>query len=347
MYSHESILEKVRALIALSENHGATEEERDSALAMADKLMTKHAIERAMLEASAPEQRTTPTSKRVNLFTFNAEFHDSLTSLVRHLASHYRVRPVRHVRPAGDYTLVGYSEDLEYFEIVWTSVYLAFVARMVPSWSATDTEDANVYRLKEAGIKWERIATLGGFPWPDGGKLKRAYRREAARLGVEAKPHTQRHNAYRRSYAEAFVARISARTYRQQETRNQDVSATPGAAVALRDRSAFVDDLLYQLFPEFAPATPAEMQALRRKAEAERAEELARLEAMTPKQRKDWEHAQAAQEARWNREYQREQQRREAMYDSTGADAGRKAADQVDLSGGRNNVTQKSHDAIG
>jgi hypothetical protein len=330
----ESQLDKVRKLIALA-NGASTDDERELALSKADAIMTKYAIDAAMLAVAKPAERVAPTSRRVKLYAWSEEFNKQFIRLVRSLEDHYRIRAVRHIDVVGEYTLIGYGADLDYFELVWTQVYLSFIARMEPSWDSNATEDSNVYRLKTAGIKWERIATLGGFDWPDGGRLKRAYRRECARLGEQPIPHTQRHAAYRLSYAAGFVARIVERTYRQEETRNATVSATPGAEVALRDRAAYVDDLLYQLFPALRPMTKEELERYNA-AQAQRSAALqAKLDAMTPDERAKYEARQAREEAQWAKQYYKDQAAQARLRDYAGEAAGRTAADSVDLAVGK------------
>jgi hypothetical protein len=332
---NENVLAKVRKLIALAADAGATDQERELALARADQMMTRHDIDEAMLAARAPFQAGAPEHKRARLYEFNNEFHQQFVNLVYSLAVHHRIRAIRHIDVLGEYTIVGYPADLEYFELTWTQVYLAFIARMEPKWRPAESEDSNIYRLKSAGIKWERIATLGGLDWPDGGRLKRAYRRECARLGETPVAHTQRHKAYRLSYAEGFIARIAERTARQTEARNETVSSTPGAEVALRDRAAYVDDLVYKLFPSLRPATAEELARYRAQQAKEAAELHAMLEAMTPAEREAFEAKARAADARWTRHWRREEQKRASMVDYAGTVAGRTAADSVDLSVGK------------
>lgn len=346
----EKVLETVRRLVALANDEGTTQAERDAAFARADRLMTQHAISEAMVRAArGREEREEPAVRaEVRLYDAGTEFDEQWHALVRGLARHNRVRAVSHSLRPGTYTLVGFPDDLSYFEIIWTGAYLTFVAKMTPVWSATETEHENVYRLKEAGVKWRDIATMGQFDWPDGGLLIRMYKRHCKVLGVEPTPQTQRHAAYRASYATAFVKQIQYRILLQTKVREGQVSATPGAEVALRDRSADVAEKMYELFPELRPMSEVEYAKLATEQAALiarwDAEEAARRAALTQAQRDAEDRKKAREEARSDRDWERNQR---ARHDSQGAQAGRAAADQVDLSGGRNAVSPTRRPALG
>jgi Protein of unknown function (DUF2786) len=347
---NESVLETVRRLVALgSADSGATEAEREQALAHADRLMTKHAIDQAMLAVGQTSRREEPVSKRVALWR-EGEFTDEYRQLVRSLAAHHRVRCVYHgiKGSGGNYTLVGSQSDIDYFEMVWTGAYLTFVAKLDPTWNSAQTEEENVYRLKEAGIKWREIAEMGQFDWPDGGKLIRMYKRYCKAHGLDATPQTQRHGAYRASYARAFVAQIERRIDTQHVARVTQVSQTTGAELALRDRKTVVDEAMYAMFPNLRPPSEAELAEYRRKSEEVMArqleEELARRAKLTPKQREAEDRRQQREREREDRRWEREWR---AEHDDQGAIAGRRAADSVDLSGGRNAVPAAQRPALG
>jgi hypothetical protein len=346
----EKVLETVRRLVALANDEGTTQAERDAAFARADRLMTQHAISEAMVRAArGREEREQPSVKAAyRLWDAGTEFDTQWSTLVSSLARHNRVRALHHSMRPGTYTLVGFPDDISYFEIIWTGAYLTFAAKMTPVWNASETEQENVYRLKEAGVKWRKIAEMGEFQWPDGGLLIRMYKRQCKALGVPATPQTQRHAAYRNSYAEAFVSQISYRIRLQTEVRAGQVKDTPGAELALRDRSADVAEKVYELFPELRPPSAEEYAKLVAETEALSARILAREEArraaLTQKER-DAEDRQAAKaNARYDRDWERNQR---ARHDSQGARAGRAAADQVDLSGGRNSVGATRHPELG
>lgn len=346
----EKVLETVRRLVALANDEGTTQGERDAAFARADALMTKHAIDEAMVRAArSREEREEPAVKaRQRLWDAGTEFDDQWRALVRDLARHNRVRAVYHSLRPGTYTLVGFPDDLSYFEIIWTGAYLTFVAKMNPVWDPKQTEQENVYRLKEAGIKWRQIAEMGEFQWPDGGLLIRMYKRQCRALGVEATPQTQRHAAYRASYAAAFVRQISYRIELQNRIREGQVSATPGAELALRDRSEDVAEKVYQLFPDLRPLS-AEERAKLAEENAKLVREMdekeaARRAALTPKEREREDRERAKADRRYDREWSRNQH---ARHDDQGAAAGRAAADTVDLSGGRNAVSRPARPELG
>jgi hypothetical protein len=337
----EKVLDKVRKLIALAEHPNTGDAEREAFLAKADQMMTQHAIDEAMLALVDPARKTEPITERFEFVSADHKWFGQFRSMMVGIVAAGRCKGANHYD--GTITLVGYRDDVEYVKMVWLSVYMGFVAKLDPTWDASKTEDSNVKTLKDAGWKWERIAAAGGFDWPDGGKLKRAYRRECARLGVEPVSHTQRHEAYRNSFADSFVAEVRARLRRMQSAGQQTVrDAKPGAELALRDRSESVNEAYWMLFPNLRPLTPEQEAEQRAKWAAEDAAEQAQLDAMTPAERAAYDREEAKQEAkrerdyeRWNRNNQRAQRR---LYDEQGWEIGAKAGQQVDLSGGRNNV---------
>jgi phage protein D len=243
----------------------------------------------------------------------------------------------------GNMVVVGMSDDIEYAQMIWTSVYLGFTSKLDPTWDVTESAEYNIKVLKESGRKWifiKEIADRHGFVTkPNDGKLKAAYRRQCKAEGVEPTLHTNRHFAYRQSYAEYFQKAVINRLNRQYEQQEADTKESTGAEVALRDSSHYVDEEFYALYPDLRPRTAEERHAvaLRRReedAEDERRERERRA-ALTPSQR-DKEDRDAQREYdRWQK-FNDETRRRE--YDERGANAGTRAGNTVDLTGGKNGL---------
>jgi len=326
MDTPQHILDKVSNLVGKAEDfrrhgeHGSA----DAALALADKMMVKYAIDAALLESHRPKnEREVPISIDI-VFPSEHVFEDDLFLLISSITQHARCKTV--VRAwGGKATVVGFPVDVEYVRMLWTSAYLAFVSKLDPSWDASRPADENIKILKEAGWKWDDIATQANahdFPCKSNdGKLKAAYRRQCKLEGVEPVPHTQRHAAYRAAYAEGFQRTIRYRLEIQRRAAEDVVSKTAGSAVALRDRFSDVSDAYYELFPHLRPMSAEALAKYR-------AEQQAKLDNMTPAQRAAQERAEQRERKQSHARWEREQAKRQ---DAVGRAAGSAAAQQVDL----------------
>jgi hypothetical protein len=260
------------------------------------------------------------------------DFFETYRSMLGDIARHCRVRVVTKAY-RGEAVLVGFPEDVEYVQMLWTSAHLTFVSKIDPSWDSSRTVDENVKILKEAGRKWGYIAeqaNTNGFECTaNDGRLKAAYRRQCKAEGVPATAHTQRHAAYRAAFAQSFSYTIYSRLQRMRAANAETVASTPGSALALRDRMSDVNEMLYQLFPHLRPMSEED----REKAMAELLrQEAERLASMTPAQRAAHERAKARQDARYRAQWEREQAK---VQDRAGSAAGSAAAATVDLGAGK------------
>lgn len=342
--SEEKIMSRVQKLLATAEHENTSQEEREAALAMADKLMTKYAIDEAMLAASQkPEERRKPVREDVDLFDLNSVHSQRFRTILSEIARTTRVRAALSYRN-GTVVLAGFAEDVQYTQMLFHTIHFAFLNSLQPSWDGDRGFDENVYRLKEAGIKWVSIANMANrsgeeVPWPDGGRLIRAYKRHCKKIGVEPTNHTQRHEAYRTSYAESFTQRICERLEDMRRAAKEQAGETTGAEVALRDQSQMVDDLWFEMFPSMKPPSEEEMEAQRRKwaeeARLKAEQEAAWWASLTPAQQakhqakiEEERRKEAAADERYWKKRAKEEDRN---WDSTGARRGAKAAEQVDL----------------
>lgn len=346
----ENVLRKVQALLERAEHTGTNDAERAACFAKADELMVKYAIDQALLDQGrTAAQRSEPVVANIHVVPENVArtiWTGHQWGMLRALAPLARCRIVELDR--SEARVVGYRSDVEYLQMMFVGAQMTFVQKLLPAWDPQRTEDENVKILKEAGWKWERIARAGGFDWPDGGALIRAYRRQCRREGVEPTPHTQRHDAYRRSFADGFLVRLSERVDAlTREHANIHHDSGVSTALVLADRSTAVERKLYDLHPELRPLTNEELAAHCEKARQEVAEAIrheheqrqAMLAAMTDKERErflrkereDRDKEQRRQEReyrRWER-YEAEEERRN--FDSSGVRAGKSAADAVHL----------------
>lgn len=346
----ERMVDKIKKLLDRAAHPNTPEPEAEACLRRADDLMVKYSIDQALLNAAkSKEEREKPERRDVDLFEASHPLRGDLSVIAGALAS---LCDVRVVRISGDkHAVVGYAADIDYFELVFLGVRNQFQQRMFPQWDPEGDLDRNIYQFKVAGYKWAEIwhigATKHSTPMPcscppnDGGWFIRAYKRHAKKIGDDKPITTQRFDAYRKSYRAGFVETINERVRTMVWNRKQNVdSSGSGAEVALRDRRQDVLNLLYDEFPGLRPKTK---EQLRREAQEEaekrrkEAEEYKRwYEGLTPRQREAEDRKRERQEAanaRWWADFERRNRT-----DHQGYGAGRSAAAQADLSGGRNTV---------
>ena len=277
--AQERVLDKVQRLLDLANDAGTTEEERDLALTRANEMMVKHAIEQSVLDAHRTARGEkldrNPETVVVPFIPVGQEFDLILYDCVAQLGLLARVIPVRLLSRDDDtsLSLSGFPDDIEYFQMLWLSTYLQFSNKLFPKWDTEKSLDENVKFLKDAGFKWKEIWLIGnnalystgsqlvspkgkpiGRPPNDNHELIRAYRRQCEREGVLPENHTQRHGAYRESYALGFQVRLAQRITELRLYAEVEAGKTTGAEVALVDSSRRVADLVNSLYPNMKHA---------------------------------------------------------------------------------------------
>lgn len=113
----DPILARVRALLAQAEST-TFPAEAETFTAKAHELITRHAIDQAMLEAGNPDEQ--PTSRRIGL---DDPYVDAKSYLLQVVAEHNRCRSVFDTRYALS-TVVGFRTDLDAAEMLFTSLLI-------------------------------------------------------------------------------------------------------------------------------------------------------------------------------------------------------------------------------
>lgn len=344
----ESIITRVQKLLNLAMDEGATPDERRLAQERADKLMLEHMIEQSELKKDDPNRsRATSVTWKMKMSPeFRREIETLLSYVVRHAKCRYRVRvDYSDATQPHHVVVVGLPEQIAYAERLWFITFTEMARNMFPSWDSKLGLDANVYAFVKAGFKWRQIhevawdkmGSASGLPDPypadkqrgwgktycgDGGRLKRAYNREQKRLGEASENHTNRHDAYRQSYVQAYTSTIRRRLAEMASVTKESVADSDKYALAVRNTEQQADDEFYRLFPEFDP------ENMRKASAAAQAAEAARRAAMTQAQRdaEDRRNARAYRSARSH--YSRLQDR---SYDANGWARGDKVAKSVNL----------------
>ncbi len=167
------VLERVRALLAKAES---TDHEAEAMVytAKAQELMTKHAIEQAMLDAADPAA-SAPGLIRIPI---DSPYADAKAHLLQTVAEHTRCRAV-YLSAVAMSSVVGYPADLEAVELLFTSL-LVQAQRGMADASASASPGA---RARSQGY---RAAFLSGFTRRIGERLGEVRRAAYAGAGGEA-----------------------------------------------------------------------------------------------------------------------------------------------------------------
>jgi hypothetical protein len=172
----DTMLEKVRKLLAKAEDPGCTPEEAAALNDKAAELIAKYGVDRALLAAASPE--VDPVGDRV--VSIFAPYALDKSGLLATVAGALRCRSVRRKEWAGgaySYTmhLFGFASDLERTELLYTSLLvqasLGIAATHVPDW-----ESPAAFRRS-----W-----IVGFTYAVGKRLTEAERRASAEATAAA-----------------------------------------------------------------------------------------------------------------------------------------------------------------
>lgn len=158
MASNDKILDRVRQLLAIAEHPNTPEHEADVALRQANSLITKHAIEEAVLRAGQTEQqRRAPEKREIKIASGDGSFLPTLRTILEEIARANRCSVALTWYSAEVY---GASEDVAWVEMLFMSIHFQLLSKMAPEWVKADGYDANVYKFKAAGFKWYAINEL-------------------------------------------------------------------------------------------------------------------------------------------------------------------------------------------
>jgi hypothetical protein len=267
----DSVLSKIRGLVAKAEHESTPPEEADACRRMADALMLKYTINEIEAESALPAaERSKPVIRVVNIGP-DSDVTGYITWFMQELARHCRCK----FRPYTSYTgdgwnakVYGFEPDVQYFELMLTTIRLHMLGMLLPKLDRSDTLEENAYRLHNSGYNWLQIAEKYGWKkyqaryWGEydgttpptdmkvpywhkehgwqpatqvGSRIKRAYQRAAKEHGdtvqIIAANGT---TTYRKSAANGYVTMIVRRLRETQKSRQA------GTELILRNR---IDDL--------------------------------------------------------------------------------------------------------
>lgn len=141
MNDSSDILRRVRALLAKAEAEGTTPAEAEALSAKAEELITRYAIDAALLDASTEaHKRERPTVRTVPVPN---PYSRPKRILLDRIGQAFSVQCISYTPRHGDAycKLVGFPSDLDAVELLYDSLVLqaisAMLAEYVPSWENT------------------------------------------------------------------------------------------------------------------------------------------------------------------------------------------------------------------
>jgi hypothetical protein len=244
------MLETVRALFAKADSTNFPAE-ADAFREKADTLMTQYAIEQWEIDAAAEAKgsRPKPVSREFDMKWYqNHSRSAELWQMMQAVAAHCRVKLV-YWRYNGMVPGVGIPSDLDYFDMLFTSLMLQMGKGLEPHPNPERSMIENLVEMKEAGMKWERIGELligaeqlESYDRNIGVKFTKLYTDYCMannRPRLRTTP-----SVYQRSFAQGFVEALRERLRRQEE------KSTGSMELVLRDIRHEVDAAAEDMFGE-------------------------------------------------------------------------------------------------
>lgn len=301
----DKIVAKVQALLNQADHPNTGKPEAAAFRAKAEQLMQQYRIDEseAIERGEAPSLK--PTSKAMRVCWYSNTYRNEYFSLAHYVTRHTGVRyQTGHVRDNEGLlwltmTLVGYESDVQFAELLYTSIRLAFAANLEPKYDSRESDMLNVWRMRNAGMTRDEIAEAMGWlvwdidtnkrlmtPSAAADKASRLYGQACRELGAEPKllGKGTSMKVYKEKYAATFVNELY---YRLRDARNG--ADTERGALVLANRKQNVDEAFYEMFPSARPSTvPAERETapVKEETEAQKARRWARAEREAQKQ---WE----------------------------------------------------------
>lgn len=297
----ETMLDKIQGMLDRANHPNTSPEERAVCLKKADAFMARHQVDEAMLNMRRgdKEPKRSALSNTIAFVPKNADYWQLLGNIVSSLSALAGVRVcinTYHKSKITELTVIGMSDDVQYFRMLWLNAYMTYSAKLFPKWEGDKSLGWNIKAQKDAGVKWgviydiafnngwDAIRPIGiidpfvdtieysfvdptlmnmtkvSRPPNDGGYLKKMYEKECRHQGVDSTGHTTKNAAYRESYAMAFASEVAVRCWELMAARKNLEHGTPGATVALRDSRFLVDELFNKMFPETGKVAGYERQ---------------------------------------------------------------------------------------
>lgn len=265
----DKILDRIQKILDRANHPNTPQDERDAALAMADKLMAGHNIEEAAIRARNVARGLGEVKRHqvideeiewVDYFDEFIEVHRSVAGTLATLAG------IEIVFKGNRIHAVGYPDGISYFKMLWVGVYLVFSSHLFPKWNRYASSGENIRAFVEAGYKWDYVWNQArkenqpfthpktgepiACPPADNGWMKRQLKKAYDATGEEKPKLTHGVKNYRNSYADGFRMALATRVAEMITTRRRmEQEAEGGAQLELARDVDAVKKRFNELFP--------------------------------------------------------------------------------------------------
>lgn len=268
------MLTRVQALLSRAAST-TFEHEADACRQKANDLMLAYSIAEFELAGLGQQEAPAPTVREVPNWAYETslpyDVESALSSIYRACLQFCKVMQA----PTTTYktrVLVGLPADIDYAELMFTSLYLECVMRLAPQAERSRPMIENLVLLKETGHKWadigERLYAIGQLDQPytrNTGvrftKLYSDYCKANDRDQVRMHP-----DIYKRSFISGFRHGVTQKL-NEMMAANEHKMEGSGAGLVLRDARVDVQAYFNEMFPPPPPPkplTPEEQAALKK-----------------------------------------------------------------------------------
>lgn len=260
-----SILDKIRKLIAVADDPNTVPEMAENYRAKAEQLMRDYRVEQEHLIAEDPTA-VLPQVMRVVLAPNTSPYWQDYVNLWYYCAMHSEVRsqvlweyPTDRSGRWAVATVVGYESDIRYAEYLFTAAQAVFSERIEPAIKPELSDAENIYRLRSSGIERRRVANMlwGLDTHASHAKVGKVYKEQCALRGE--KPALDGRGVSAKTFREVY-AREFTYEFERRLRRARDGADSMSGALVLKGRKERVDEAFYEQFPHLRPAPPGAME---------------------------------------------------------------------------------------
>jgi hypothetical protein len=248
--------------------------------------MFKYSLDAAMLNEARPEaEKVRPCRVNIDIGPSGNPINVYFSSLGNAVAEHTRCRVIwlcgsEYYNQTDRLAVFGFQADVEYFNVLYTTLFLHMSGIFFPKPDPAKSLDENVMQLRRMGMNWLQMAEVYGYHkvvapefyfgmepgkeyWYNkvtgdlktnfqiGGYFKRVCHRAYRNAGIPllAIPSVDSRRAeragYRASVASGYVGRVTERL----RAARGDRSAEPGTELVLVSAARAIEDMIADEFP--------------------------------------------------------------------------------------------------